>query len=364
MITNRFIYGGIEKFLLEVFKNKSNPNIQYDLLTLTSEKDEALLKSVKNCNVGCYCLELDKHHFLERQIYHYKSLYTFIKQNNYDVVHINITSYMRVFDMLIVKYCGVKRRIIHSHSANEILPFSRKILRPMRKLYDYTATDYFACSENAAKYLFSKKIYNKKKYVIIQNGIDVIKYKFSDTIRNQTRNILGLDKAKLLIGHIGRLTAAKNHYFLLEIFNEICKINPNAMLLLVGDGELKGEIENRIHKLKINKNIIMYGATSDVSSLLSAMDIFLFPSKWEGLGIAIIEAQCNGLPCYISENVPSAAIITDNVRQYNVEEGAKWWAKMILDENNTRVDQIKKLEQSNWNISYTISQLEVIYTKN
>ena len=361
MITNRFIFGGIEKLLLNIFENKSNPSIHYDLLTLVAETDKELIEKIQSLGVGYYSLELDKHRTLERQFYHYKALYKFIKQNNYDAVHINITSYARVLDMLVVKLAGVKTRIIHSHSADEILPLSRRLLRPMRKLYDFTATDFFACSDGAAKHLFSSRIYNDKKYKVVDNGIEVKKYLFSSIDRGRIRHSLGIKKDTLLFGHVGRLTEAKNHLFLLDIFSEINKLKPDSMLLLVGDGELKNEIEKKINNLGIKNNVIMYGASSDIAALLSSMDVFLFPSKWEGLGISVVEAQCNGLPCYVSENVPKAAVITTNVFQYNISQGAEHWAESILSNSNTRVNEICKIIEAGYDINSTVKFLENVY---
>lgn len=364
MITYRFIFGGIEKLLLNIFENKSNPSIHYDLLTLIAETDNELIEKIKSLGVGYYSLELDKHSTLERQFYHYKALYKFIKQNHYDVVHINITSYARALDMVIVKLAGVKTRIIHSHSADEILPFSRKILRPMRKLYDFSATDFFACSDSAAQHLFSSDVFITKKYIVVNNGIEVKNYLFSSIDRDRIRHSLGIKKDTLLFGHVGRLTEAKNHLFLLKIISEVSKLKPNSKLLLVGDGELKNEIEKEINNLGIKNNVIMYGASSNIPALLSSMDVFLFPSKWEGLGISVVEAQCNGLPCYVSENVPQTAVLTSNVYRFSTLKGARWWAREILSKVNKRVDETNKIVQAGYDITCTVQQLENIYVRN
>lgn len=361
MITNRFIFGGIEKLLLDVFENRSNPDIHYDLLTLITEKDDALIDRVKAAGVRYFCLELDKHGTLERQPFHYRALYRFIKDNHYDVVHINITSYARVLDMLTVRLSGVPVRIIHSHSADEHDPISRIIIRPMRKLYDYTATDFLACSDGAARHLFSKKICRDKKYVVINNGIQVDQYRFSEEDRAVVRSRLGVGD-ELLVGHVGRLTEAKNHMFLLEIFKAVHDIRRDSRLLLVGDGELRSAIEKKITDLGLEKCVILYGTSSDIPPLLSAMDVFLFPSIWEGLGISVIEAQCNGLPCYISENVPRTAMITSNVCQYRIDDGAEQWAKNILDNAYKRVDEIEKIKAAHFDILDSVRQLEKIYT--
>ena len=362
MITNRFIFGGIEKLLLDVFENRMNPEIHYDLLALITEKNDELIDRVKAAGVNYYCLELDKHSVLERQLHHYRTLYRFVRKKRYDVVHINITSYARVLDMLTIRLAGVPERIIHSHSADEHDPISRKIIRPVRKLYDYTATRFLACSDSAAKHLFSNNIYKNKKYVVVNNGIEVDQYSFSEKNRSAIRNRLGIGDGDLLIGHVGRLTDAKNHMFLLEVFKAIHDIREDSKLLLVGDGELRSAIGKKISELGLENCVILYGASSNIPPLLSSMDVFLFPSIWEGLGISVIEAQCNGLPCYVSEKVPQTAIITSNVCKYNLSDGAEQWAIRMLNNPNKRVNEVEKIKQANFDILDSVRQLESIYS--
>ena len=361
MITNRFIFGGIEKLLLDVFENKNNPEIKYDLLTLTSEKDEELIELIKQYDVSYNSLSLDKYNMLKRQFYHYKALYDIIKKGRYDVVHINITSYARVLDMITAKKAGAKKRIIHSHSAAERDPLHRKLIRPIRKLYDYSATDFFACSDEAAKHLFSKKTYKEGNYTVIKNGICVDRYVFSEADRQEVRRELAFHSGGLLIGHVGRLTEAKNHSFILDVFNEIRKLRPDSKLLLVGEGELRGAIENKVAELGMNDSVILYGSSSNTARLLSAMDVFLFPSIWEGLGISVVEAQCNGLPCYVSERVPEAAIITSNVYQYSIGAGAENWAKSIIGRTTERVDERNKITEAGYDIKSTVAAVERYY---
>lgn len=361
IITYRFIFGGIEKLLLDVFEHNEDPDIRFDLLTLSSEKDEELIDRIHHRGIGYYSLDLDKHGKVERQFYHYKMLYCFLKAHHYDVVHINITSYARVLDMAVVKAAGVRKRIIHSHSADENDAFLRKLVRPMRKLYDYTATDFLACSDEAARHLFSKNVCKNKRYQIINNGINTADYCFSMKDRKCMRDSLGLGNDELLIGHIGRFTEAKNHLFLLDVFSEILKRCSSAWLLLVGDGEKREDIKSRIDMLGIQDRVILYGSSSNISPLLSAMDVFLFPSRWEGLGISVIEAQSNGLPCYISENIPKAAVLTSNVFRLNISDGPDCWAERVLTQKTERVEETDRIIRAGYDIQDSVSRLEQIY---
>ncbi len=362
IITNRFIYGGIEQLLLNLFEHYNNSEICFDLLTLVSEKDEKLVEKAESFGVRYRSLELEKNSKIQRQFYHYYKLYSIIKNEKYDVVHLNITNYVRAFDLAVAELAGTKVRIVHSHSANIRDSLPKKLQRPMRALYDFYATDFCACSDAAARYLFSRKTVREKKYQIITNGIDVKKYRYSEENRNIIRKELGIKDADLLIGHVGRFTEAKNHAFLLSVFNEMRMLNTTCWLMLVGDGELREDIKKRIRHLGLEESVILYGPSSNVGSILSAMDVFLFPSKWEGLGISAIEAQCNGLPCYVSENVPKSTLVTSNSMQLHTSLGAKKWAQTIL-ETHRRTNEADKVIASGYDISTTVDQLRKIYRK-
>ena len=362
VITNRFIYGGIEQFLLNLFENRKCPDIQFDLLTLISMRDEALIEKVNACGVNCRSLELEKYTKMKRQIYHYKKLYDLIKDEKYQVVHLNITNYVRSFDLLTARLAGAKVRIVHAHSSIKGESLARRLQRPCRLIYDLSATDYCACSDEAAKYLFSRSVVRRKAYQVIPNGINTKKYLYSEADRKKVRHELGIRDEELLIGHVGRLTEAKNHTFLLQVFREIKNLREASRLLLVGNGELRNEVEQEIRRLQLEDFVILYGTSPDVSRLLSAMDVFLFPSRWEGLGISAVEAQCNGLPCYISENVPASVLLTSNSMQLRITDGAEAWARTILD-THTRSDEVDRIEASGYGINSTIRKLEEIYRK-
>lgn len=362
VITNRFIYGGIEQFLINMFEKGIRQDIQFDLLALTSEKNEELVNKLQACGIPYRTLALEKYSKLKRQFLHYYKLFNIIKEGKYQVVHLNITNPARACDMFVAKLAGAKVRIFHSHSAIKNVPLVVKILKPFCVLFENSATDFCACSDAAAEYLFSKKTVRSRKYQVIPNGIFTEKFLFSEYDRNRIRTKLGVLEDEVLIGHVGRMTEAKNHDFILEIFHEIREMNPASKLLLVGDGELRSEVTQKIKRLQVEDSVIMYGASSSVSELLSAMDVFLFPSRWEGLGISAIEAQCNGLPCYISENVPKSTLLTSNCMQLQTTQGAKYWAQTILD-THKRIDEIEKIHESVYDISNTVKQMEKVYLK-
>ena len=363
MVTRRFIYGGIEKLLLDIFENSDRSIFQYDVLALNSEADESLLYKLKSLNVNYQTLSLDKCNKSERRKKHYNGLSALLKKNTYDVVHVNITNYKMVFDLYVAKKAGIKRRIIHAHSANINTPTSLRIYKPARKLYDFVATDWCACSVEAAQYLFSKKIIKNKKYTVINNGIKMNDFLFSEESRKRIRSQYDIFEDTKLIGHVGRFTEAKNHTFLIDVFHEILLKNEDYKLMLVGDGELKDSIVTLIENYNISDKVILTGACSNIGEILSAFDLFVFPSIWEGLGISVIEAQCNGLRTYISDKVPEQATITSNVRKLELNKGPKYWATEIIEDQNIRINESSLIENAGYDILHSVKQLEEIYQR-
>lgn len=362
MITPRFIYGGIEKLLLDFFKNVKDSDIQYDVLIYTGVYDEKLRQQLDDLNIHLYSLHSDKfqNKFIKR-LYEIFQLTKFLKENSCDVVHIHTTDYKRSIDLLCAQILGIQGRVMHAHSAKKN-KMKTEIFRPLKKIFDYTATDYCACSKMAAEYLYSKRIINQHKYVVINNGINRKQFVFSEASRNQIRNALHIDN-NIVIGHVGRMTFPKNHKYIIDIFCELIKLDSHYKLLLVGDGELRGEVEDKILSCHIEDKVIVYGTTNDVGEMLSAMDVFLLPSLFEGLGTALIEAQCNGLPCIVSENIPDEAVITSNVIRLNLKLGQKVWADRIANINMERVNECDKIQEKGFDITYTVGQLEKIYRK-
>ena len=233
----------------------------------------------------------------------------------------------------------------------------------MRKFFDYFATDYFACSDEAAKWLFSKKIYNTKKYVIINNGIDVERFQFDKNMRIKLRNKLEIDKNQIVIGFVGRLADVKNPLFLLDILNECKKIHNNALLMIIGTGELYDEMNKKISEMHLEKNVIFIGNIKNVYDYYTAMDCFVLPSKFEGLPIVSVEAQTNGLEIFLSDKITKETKITDLVQFLPIENGdERKWARQILHSNqyekiNERKEYAKKVLDANFDIKKVVNEL-------
>lgn len=281
----------------------------------------------------------------------------------YDVVHSNSG---KVWINYYSCYFGIKNnipvRIVHSHSA--LLPRRKPEIQKQddsyRKFIRKNATHFLACSIKAARWLFGSEFEN---YTILKNGIDLEKYKFNMDTRKKYRQELGLDN-KFVIGHIGRFVEAKNHALLLNIFREIIKYDSNYMLLMAGGGELLEDIKEKSREMKIKDNCIFLGERMDVPGLLCAMDVFVFPSLFEGLGIAVIEAQAIGLPCITSEEIPEEACMPGGVERISFESSIKYWAEQILKYktiSNKRKTYYTELNNAGYNVKNSAYQLWQLY---
>ena len=277
-----------------------------------------------------------------------------IKKEKPDIVH----SHMTMGNFLpnaIAFFCGVKVRISHAHFA-----YAKKnnIYSTLGKLFSNV---YMACTKDAASYLFGK---TSGKAYILKNAINLEKFIYEDLKRNEIRNKLNIND-KYVIGNVGRFTKQKNHAFLLEIFSKIHEKNKNTILLLVGDGELEKEVRNKISELKLDDDVLILSNRSDVNELMMGMDLFLFPTLFEGLGIVLIEAQATGLKCISSENVPNDVKITDRINLINLSEKEKWIDTVKENENNVydRKIDFQNFKKNGYDINEERQKLYDFYDK-
>ena len=222
------------------------------------------------------------------------------------------------------------------------------------------ATDYFACSEIAGKWLFGKNIVKSSKFKIIHNAVDYEKFKYNEEERNKIRDDLKIANNDIVIGHVGRFTNQKNHEFLIDVFYEMHKINKHYKLLLIGTGILEENIKAKVEKLKLSEYVIFLGFKNDVYRYMNAMDIFAFPSLYEGLGLGLVEAQANGIPCFATKDtIPSEVKINNNFEF--IELDIEKWKEKILKTNVVRIDSKKNIKEANYFIEDVVNQLMEFY---
>lgn len=277
----------------------------------------------------------------------------------YHVLHSHVRSYASIYLPIAKKY-GVKI-IVHSHSTSNgsgIKSVAKAILQyPLRYEADY----FFGCSLKAGEWLFGKRIVKSDRYFTIKNAIDTRRYSFDRVQRSILRNQFGIDESVKVFMHVGRLHEAKNHIFLLQVFSILIKEMPNSMLLIVGDGELSSEIEKQIKQLELQSNIKMLGARNDIPNLLNVADVFLFPSKWEGLPVTVVEAQASGLPCFVSDKITKEVGISELVKFLPIDKGTQVWIDAIKETDLTRKNVIDKIIQAGFDIKKSVEWLTKFY---
>lgn len=352
-------HGGQEKFALNeyMFLNKNKYQIDFytpynldndEFVSVTSANDSKLY----NDNYS-FDKKVRKYNFI-------KGFKKFAKKygKNYDIVHLNSGStFVLAIGAKLAKKYGIKKVVVHSHCDGPNTIKHKITNKLFEKNFKY-ADKFLACSEDAAKYRFSKEVINNKKYIVIHNGIDLEKYKFDKNVRKEYRKELNIKEDEILIGNVGRLSFQKNQLFLLDVFSNL---DNKYKLILIGDGEDKENIIRKIKEHKIENRVILTEKRDDVNKLLMAMDIFAFPSRFEGLGIAAIEAQASGLPTLCSSNVPKDAKVSSYYKCV-LDSDIKEWKKAIEKTKKQRNDNcINEIDKAGYNIKESVIELENVY---
>ncbi|MCM2590890.1 glycosyltransferase family 1 protein [Rossellomorea marisflavi] len=359
-VLGRLDRGGAETMVMNLYRKIDRSKIQFDFIIHTEETCD-YSDEVKKLGGVIYSVPryIGRNHFLYRREWEN----FFSKHPEYKIIHGHIRSTASIY-LKIAKMFGLFT-IAHSHSTgsrgNRIEQMVKNTLQiPIRYCSDF----YFACSEEAGKWLFGKNVVNKENYRLIKNAIDINKYLPNATVRDNFRNKYKIED-RFVIGHVGSFTAPKNHSFLIEVFNEIYKMNNSALLLLVGDGELRPLIEEKISNYNLENNVIIIGSVPNVHDYLQMMDIFIFPSIFEGLGIALIEAQAAGLQSLVTDTLPGEVVVTDYVNKYSLSNNPKLWASKALEIGSSKNVNpnyiIEKLKSSGYDIQYQSSDIQNIY---
>lgn len=350
--------GGIETFLINYYRNIDKSKIQFDFINIYSNnlcfQDEIEQSGGKVYKVANYY----KHPF--KYITEVKKI---IKENDYQVIHCNMNSAVMLYPLIAAKMAKAKMIISHSHNASSDKGIIKKILHNINKHFiPCFANMYFACSNKAGDWFFSKKVMNSGRYQVINNGIDINKFSYNENIRKNKRKELNISEDTIIIGHVGRFSIQKNHKYLIKVFNEIYKRNNKTVLLLIGVGPLMEKIKEQVKELNLNKAVIFLNKRTDLDELYQAMDLFVLPSLYEGLPLAGVEAQTSGLKCVFSDNITEEVKILDTTIFVDLKENPEEWAKKILDlisSNNER----KKIETNSFDIKNNAKILEEIYLK-
>lgn len=260
-----------------------------------------------------------------------------LAQNDVDVIHVNACHAVTLVYLVIAKRMGVPVRVAHSHntSFNGGMRAAKSFVhRVARWAFGGAATRRLACSHEAGKYMF-----NKRDFQFVPNGIDVERFRFNPAMREHLRGELGVDESTILFGSVGRLSYQKNPLFSVDMLAELVRRHVNAKLLLIGDGELIENVKVRVAELCLANHYIHLPAVSNPEDYYCAMDVFLMPSRFEGTPFALLEAQCSGLPCVVSDAIQHEACITDIVERVDAGAGIPVWCEALLKKNAVEIDR-------------------------
>ena len=344
--------GGIETFIMNYYRNMNRSIIQFDFVSMFNKlyfEDEMINLGAKIYKIANVKKNPIKYYFQIKKI---------IKENNYKIVHVNMLSAANIIPIIAAKKAGAKTIIAHSHNTDVPKNILRKFLNNINKnLIIKNATKLLACSEKAGNWMFG----SNKQFDIIPNAIEMEKFIYNPIIREKIRKKNNIEN-ELVIGHVGRMCEQKNHEFLIDCFYKVTKKNPNVVLMLIGEGEFENKLRTKVKQLNISEKVKFIGVVNNVQDYFQAMDLFVLPSKFEGLGIVLIEAQTSGLQCIAADCVPRETNIFNKIHFEELEKNSR--AEDILKFDNIKYDrQIdnKKINSSEYNIIKAAKNLQNLY---
>ncbi|MCI9379387.1 MAG: glycosyltransferase family 1 protein [Eubacterium sp.] len=356
-ILNHMDYGGIEAVVMNYYRFIDRSKVQFDF-AVSIDSSLPQREEIEGLGGRVYLLPGISH--LGRYIFTLKDI---IQKNHYAIVHCHMNS-LSVFPLFSAYLAGVKVRICHNHTTAHLgegmRTAAKYALRPFCKWF---ATDYFACGEYAGRWMYGDKCFNAGKVYVMRNAIDIEKFGFDPAEREQIRKELGL-AGKFVIGHIGRFMYQKNHDFLVDVFYEVYQRRKDAVLLLIGEGELLGQVTEKVKGMGIGDAVIFYGSCRNTEKLYHAMDVFCLPSFYEGVPVVAIEAQGNGLPVFFSDKVSQEARVLDGCEEIPLKMPAGIWAVRMLKCMADGMDRKKKgflMEQAGYSIGVETGKIEKYY---
>lgn len=323
-ILNRMDSGGIEAVVLNYYRHIDRDKVQFDFY-FAEGSSLPQREELQRLGAGLYPIPAYSH-----PIAYQKALYTAFRQRGYKIVHAHLST-MSLFPLFAAWRAGVPVRICHNHStahwgegAKTLLKY---ILRPFNKLF---ATEWFACGEKTGRWMYGDKSFDAGKVTVMPNAIDTEKFAYDAKTRIVLREELDIPQDAFVVGHVGRFMYQKNHRFLVNVFAELYKQKPEARLLLIGEGELKEQIEQQVRTLNLQDKVIFTGARQDVNKLYSVMDVFCLPSFYEGMPLVAWEAQASGLPCVFADTVTKEASLHTDAPFLSMNIMYANWAKTLL----------------------------------
>lgn len=339
--------GGAETFLMKIYREIDKSKYQMDF-------------AVADANEGFYDKEIISmggkiHHITPKSkgvFENFGDIRRLVRREGYKYVLRTSQHSLSALELLAAKLGGAKVRVFRSSNSNTTTGSKKQLLLHNLCMFmpRFFANVRIAPSTEAAEYMFGKGCIESGNALLVNNGVDTSVYKYSEIGKTKTRHELGIDIQNFVVGHIGRFNQQKNHKFLVDVFKEIRMINSKAILLLVGTGELQDSIKQEVVQLGLKDCVVFAGVREDIPEILSAMDVFVFPSLYEGMPNTVIEAQATGLPCIISDTITKEANITRLVEYVSLEKSPREWAEMALKIQTCREPQNIEFDKMGYSI--------------
>lgn len=356
-IVNKMDRAGLETMLMNYYRNIDRDQVQFDFLshrTTSGDYDEEIQ------TLGGKIYQAPRLYPQNYARYYSYMKSFFMEHPEYKIVHSHIDA-MSAFPLAAAKRAQIPVRIAHSHNTSIDKNYKFPIKWTAKERLPALATDFFACSKEAACFLFGEKIYKAGSFTLMKNAIPVRSFSFNECVRGRVRKELNL-KNSFTVGHIGRFTYQKNQSYLIDVFNELCKVCSDSVLLLIGDGEDRAKIYNKAIRLGLNSKVRFLGIRSDVPDLLQAMDVFVLPSHYEGMPVVGLEAQAADLPCAFSDAVSKEVQILGQCQFISLHCSPKEWAEKILSVHQTsRIDRVQEFRNAQFEIHEQTKKLQEFY---
>ena len=352
--------GGAENAIMNYYRHIDRDKVQFDFL-LTEQSRCQFEDEIHSLGGKVFRVPLLT---IKNPILYCRGVKSFLLSHpEYRIIHSH-TSSKSFFPLWIGKECGIPVRICHSHASQSehgARGMIRNLLKPILKR---VATHFFACGQDAAIWLYGNKMVRSGRVQFFPNVIEANLFDFDAKVRTEIRRRLGINDATVVLGCTARFSEVKNHLFLISVFEEFHKRIVDSKLLLIGDGELRKEIENSIDLLNLHESVIFSGTVSNVGDFEQAMDFFLLPSFNEGIPLSLIEAQVSGLHCYVSTGVPDESDKTGLVTFLPINEGACLWVKRIIDDlGYLRTSRYEDIVSAGYDAKASARELGLFYWK-
>ncbi len=344
--------GGVEMVVFNYYREIDKSKIQFDFFY---DEDSTVEPSQELISMGARFYKLPPYQRLSEYL---KVLRKYLKENKYIIIHSHINT-LSIFPLFVAWLENIPIRIAHNHSVPGGNEFTRNIIKKMLKFFSKVfSTDYFACSEKAGRWMFGNKTFEDGKVYILKNAVNWELFNINKKQIESLKKQLGLCD-KFVIGHIGRFTYAKNHNFMIDILYEVLKKKENAVLLLVGDGDMYKRIISHINAMGLSDKVVLTGQVANPQEYYKLIDVMIVPSIFEGLSLTTIESQISGVPVLMSYSVPREAVISNGCRYMKLSEPPQVWAENVINMYGIQVKL--KPESKDYNIHKAVISLSRWY---